>query len=417
MTEFFLVITILGCFSFFAKFFSIIERFQIPISLISSSFVLILFTLFDDLKSSTIFSTWKSWPSELIAIIFASLFLEKSENSSQSTFNEIVNEGILVWLSVLGQTIIAISLTLFVFQKFYEIPMSFAIILETGFAGGHGTAFAMKEILEKNGLKGGLEFGLFSATAGMILGIVGGIFIIIKEGKKIRENSIVSEKFSISYFSLIFSGTLIFIAYFIGKLLQATFQSYSTPIPVLPLFVYALFGSILLKFLLKISKQEYLLDNSSNSLIASIVMEILIFTGISTMNLQIILKFLIPLLILFGFGFLWNLFCHFVLSKKLIHNNYRFELSLINFGMLNGTTATGLMLWKMTDPSMKSKAGKIYAAASPFSAPLIGGGILTLSYPFLLTNFNPNLILFILISVWFSLFFFGKHLLKKIQKF
>ncbi|MCC6275046.1 MAG: hypothetical protein IT569_04255, partial [Leptospiraceae bacterium] len=144
MIEFFLAITILGTFSLLIRFIPYFKRFQIPVALISSTFVLAIFTAFSDLKNSFVFTTWKSWPSELIAIIFASLFLEKSDDSEKSTLNEILNEGILVWLSVLGQTIIAISLTIFLFQRFYEIPSSFAMVLETGFAGGHGTAFVMQ---------------------------------------------------------------------------------------------------------------------------------------------------------------------------------------------------------------------------------------------------------------------------------
>ncbi len=416
MIEFFLAITILGTFSLLIRFIPYFKRFQIPVALISSTFVLAIFTAFSDLKNSFVFTTWKSWPSELIAIIFASLFLEKSDDSEKSTLNEILNEGILVWLSVLGQTIIAISLTIFLFQRFYEIPSSFAMVLETGFAGGHGTAFVMQEPLEKSGLSGGLELGLFSATMGLILGILGGIFLIQKEGRMIREESDEDEKIQISIHSVFVSASLIFLSFFFGKFLHFIFQSYQSKIPTLPLFIYALFGSLVLKNILKITKLDYILDNSANSFVASIVMEILIFTGISTMDLNIILNFLFPLLILFSAGFIWNIFCHFVLSKKLIHKNYRFELSLINFGMLNGTTATGLMLWKMADPMMKSKAPRVYAAAAPLSSPFVGGGVLTLTLPFILTKFDPYFTLFALIAFWFGLFFFGKEIFKKIHK-
>ena len=117
------------------------------------------------------------------------------------------------------------------------------------------------------------------------------------------------------------------------------------------------------------------------------------------MNLQVISEALFPMLILFGMGFTWNLFCHYYIRKKLLPEDISFELSILNFGMLNGTTAIGLMLLKMIDPELKSRAIKIYAESAPLTSPVIGGGALTLSLPYLISTLGAATVIGILFFI------------------
>ena len=56
--------------------------------------------------------------------------------------------------------------------------------------------------------------------------------------------------------------------------------------------------------------------------------------------------------------------------------------------MSTGTTAQGLMLLRIIDKDLGSGAAEDYALAAPLSAPFIGGGIVTLSLPYLLMKFH-----------------------------
>ena len=49
--------------------------------------------------------------------------------------------------------------------------------------------------------------------------------------------------------------------------------------------------------------------------------------------------------------------------------------------MSTGTTATGFVLLRVVDPDLETDAPEDYALASPFSAPFIGGGLMTTLLP------------------------------------
>ncbi|MCE9499943.1 MAG: hypothetical protein K8R21_05525, partial [Leptospira sp.] len=364
MSSLFAALVILGLFSFITKKIKFLDKYRIPVSLSSSILVLIFFTVLPEYKNSTIFVDWKSWPEQLIALVFASLFLEKNETTEKASPREIILEGVLVWISVLGQSVLGIFLTLLIFGPVFGLPPAFGMVLETGFAGGHGTAFAMEKSFESNGLAGGLEFGLFSATVGLIAGIAGGIYLIHREGKLGEISKEDFPEIALEPSAFLIGFLLLFSAYFAGVFFKSIVSYVYPEAPGLPLFVYALIAGVLLKSFLKFIKQDGLINNTIIGFITTIVMEILIFAGIATINLKVITDSLIPLLLLFAAGFFWNLFTLRFLSKLLIKHSYRFHLNIINFGMLNGTTATGLMLWKMADPDLKSQAPKIYAAAA-----------------------------------------------------
>ncbi|HNI88936.1 MAG TPA: sodium/glutamate symporter, partial [Leptospiraceae bacterium] len=370
MIHFFITIVILGIASVVTQKIDILKRYRIPVSLTSSLIVLAFFTGFPSLKELPIYATWKTWPSIFIALIFAALFLERSEGKQvTSEIRESLGETYLVWITIVGQMVVGLFLSLILFKPFFNLPLAFTSVLETGFAGGHGTAVAMNQSYIDNGLPNGQEYGLFSATVGLILGIVGGIILIRRE----RGAGIVKEeegdKLNLDPLKVIITLTLIFGAFLIGSLLKEnilhlldyiqadSFLSIlKRLIPSLPLFVYALIGGVLVKAFLKLIQQENLIENSIINLASNVFMELLIFSGIASIDMKVISDAIVPLAILFSIGFIWNVFCHYYVRPKLIKDEYSFELSLINFGMVNGTTGIGLMLMKMVDPECKTKA-------------------------------------------------------------
>lgn len=421
MIHFFITIVILGLTSVITNKIEILKKYRIPVSLTSSLIVLAMFTGIPEWKSLPIYATWKSWPGIFIALIFAALFLERNEGKHiSSNYKEWLGETALVWITILGQSVVGLTLCLFLFKPFFDLPLAFTSVLETGFAGGHGTAVAMNQSFLDNGLPNGQEYGLFSATVGLILGIIGGIIIIKRE----RGTGIIVEeeddKVRVDPSRAIITLTLIFGAFLIGSFMKdnvinllayigedSALAILKRLVPSLPLFVYALIGGVILKSFLKIIKQEHLINNAVINLASNVFMELLIFSGIASIDMKVISDAIIPLGILFSAGFLWNVFCHYYVRTKLIKDEYSFELSLINFGMVNGTTGIGLMLMKMVDPECKTKALKVYAEAAPFTSPFIGGGVLTLSLPYLLNIINPYLILFLFILIMLAMFYGG----------
>ena len=86
---------------------------------------------------------------------------------------------------------------------------------------------------------------------------------------------------------------------------------------------------------------------------------------------------------------IWTAICLMVISRRVLPKSHWFQLGLINYGMSTGVTATGFVLLRIVDPELKTEAAKEYAIAAPFSAPFIGGGLLTFSLPLLVLERVP----------------------------
>ncbi len=117
-----------------------------------------------------------------------------------------------------------------------------------------------------------------------------------------------------------------------------------------------------------------------------IVLDLLILSAIATMNLSIIGKSLDIIVVYSLGGILTSLFA-FIISPFFVGEHP--EISLINYGMSTGTTATGLMLlnsYRTINDRSYQLAILVYGSAAPMSAPFIGGGIISLLIPLLIKN-------------------------------
>jgi glutamate:Na+ symporter, ESS family len=156
-----------------------------------------------------------------------------------------------------------------------------------------------------------------------------------------------------------------------------------------PLFIYTLFGGLLLAQLLVSAGRADLMDRASSSRITGITMDLLVVAAITTLNLEAVAAFLIPVSILFVGGAIWSAFCLFVLAPRILARSHWFELGLINYGMSTGVTATGFILLRLVDPQLRTEAAKHYALAAPLSAPFVGGGVITIGLPLLVLQRVP----------------------------
>ena len=123
---------------------------------------------------------WKTWPGWLISVVFAGLLLERQGRPVQQSLRLAAREGIVVWIVVLGQTTVGLLVTWLIIQRFAGVPDAFGMLIEVGFAGGHGTAAAMGQILESDivGLADGTDLGTFMATVGLVFSVLSGIVYV-----------------------------------------------------------------------------------------------------------------------------------------------------------------------------------------------------------------------------------------------
>lgn len=149
----------------------------VPASIVGGMAGLVI-VQFSGATDSALVNELKSWPGFLIAVVFAGMLLERQGKPLGNSLRTAAREGIVVWCIVLGQTAVGLWCTWLLIQPFYTVPNSFGMLIETGFAGGHGTAAAMTAVYDSVGLKDGGDLGLFMATIGLVFSVLSGVFYV-----------------------------------------------------------------------------------------------------------------------------------------------------------------------------------------------------------------------------------------------
>ena len=120
-----------------------------------------------------------SWPGLLIAVVFAGLLMERPGKKFKEAIVAASRQGIVVWIIVFGQAFVGLLAAALFIAPFYDIPPSFGQLIETGFAGGHGTAAAMGEVFtETQNFPIGQDLAFLFATGGLVYGVISGIFFV-----------------------------------------------------------------------------------------------------------------------------------------------------------------------------------------------------------------------------------------------
>ena len=389
--------------------------------------------------TQSIASTLQQWPGFLISIVFAGMLLERKPAPIKESAEGVARQGLMVWIIVLGQTAIGLLATWMLIQPFYDVPNAFGMLIETGFAGGHGTAAAMGEVFKHPTIRlnAGLELGTLVATVGLVYGIVTGIAwinVAIRLGwvRQIvarypdasrRDNEDADPMEPIGYSvirrdaidPLLIQVVWLTLAFGIGMLLQWIVASaaawwdasYSaaaaedaaaqqladrlTASSVLdfPLFIYTLFGGLAVRRTMESLGHGRLIDGATINRLTSAAMDILVVAAIASLNLVATKALLLPLIVLLTGGAIWSTVCLLVIARRVLPREHWFQLGLINYGMSTGTTATGFVLLRIIDPELESGAAEDYALAAPLSAPFIGGGILTVALPLVVLQQIP----------------------------
>ena len=158
------------------------RKLYIPASVIAGGLGLLAVQFSGNLIVPTIVKwapTAASLAGWLIAVVFAGMLLERSPPWRES-LSRVGRQGLMVWVIVSGQTAVGLLVTWLLIQPFNDVPNSLGMLIETGFAGGHGTAAAMGQVFAHPtiDLQGGLDLGILMATCGLVYGIVSGILWI-----------------------------------------------------------------------------------------------------------------------------------------------------------------------------------------------------------------------------------------------
>lgn len=379
-----------------------------------------------------------SYPSFLVVLLFATLFLgkRKKRHSIKSMIEHAGDTLFFNLASLVGQYGFALLFGMVILSPLFpELPKAFSIMLPAGFIGGHGTAAAIGEVFGKHGWAEALSIGYVSATVGVLFGVFGGMLLInigtrkgwtrivksmqsMPQGMKtgfIEESergSLGKETVSPNaldpitwHFAIVLSTAVI--AFYLSDLLQSFFPgAYQIPVFCIAL----LLGALLQKIFNLLQFGQYV-DRHFMHRIGSWVTDYLVAFGIATITLKVVVKFAAPLALLFAFGSLFTISLMWFVGRK-IFRNFWFERSLFMYGWNTGTVATSVVLLRIIDPDMRSQIIEDFGLAYILIAfveilivstlpPLLAHGIIFWPMICLLVAFAACIILSRILVGWF----------------
>lgn len=314
----------------------------------------------------------------LIAMVFAATPIG-DEPMSKNSIRGIggffyQNTGIMMFQYAFGML-----LTVFVLNRIWPgLNNGFGLIYATGFYGGHGTAAAVGAMYKELGNDEFFDLANASATVGLVLGILVGVMIInwatrkgytnyVKSPKdlpeEIRTGLIPPEKqknagkITISNMSLdplVFHLAIILVATFAGRLFSRFVKNHISWLDI-PVFVSALAFGYILQFVLRTIKADKFVDRATVQRISGSAVDFLVVSAISALKISTVAANWAPLLITFVLGLTVNILWLLWVSKYTSSQDW-FERGIMNFGRSNGVVATGVLLCRVVDPEMRSRA-------------------------------------------------------------
>lgn len=298
-------------------------------------------------------------------------------------------------MSIIGAVqLIAGFTTQILFKSTNGMYQTFGWELSLGFTGGHGTAGLVGQILNSMNLpywETAQGVAVTTATFGIVGGILIGITLIniasrkgwtkvIKKPGQIpyifkrgyetdvtKQNSIGRETtISTSIDTIAFHSSVIILGCYISYLLLNTLKTYNVPLlSSISVWAYAILIMFGINYIINKLKIDYLVDSKVKSKIAGCLTDFAVTAAISSLPVQAVATFIVPILVMVVLGFIGTLLV-IPLCKRFI-NNYWFEYCMSIFGMSTGVFLTGLMLLRICDPNLETPVLANFSLAYAFT--------------------------------------------------
>lgn len=323
-----------------------------------------------------------SYAGVIVILVFASVGLNGFSFSAKDMKRDIRRMGSLASYKMLAlslQIFIPVILSILFISKAYpEINKGFGLILGAGFYGGHGTAAAIGPSFAKLGWADGTDLAMTSATIGMLVGIFGGLIAIrwgvnngytrfIKDFSEIDDEartgliklenrvSIGSDTVSPTALDpLAFHIALLLVPSGAGYLLNKFISnSYGLEIPTFTLAFLVALGMFFLLGRGEKGVYKYI-DSRLITRLGSAATDYLVFFGVASIKLTVVIKYAVPFLSLLIIGTAIVALMLRFLGPSMNYENW-FERSIFVFGYSTGVFAIGLTLLRIVDPNNKSK--------------------------------------------------------------
>jgi len=369
----------------------ILQRLFLPASVIGGFLGLALGPNGADfLRLSEVFSIY---PSILIALIFAALPFASEPVNIRGASRQLKDMWAFSSMATLSQWGLGILFTVVLLQPIWSnLNPGFGAILASGFVGGHGTAAAVGETFRGLDWPEATSLAMTSATVGILSSIIGGMAWIkwgtscghakfvprfrdlpeeLRTGMVEEENRSSVGKETVasnSIDTLAFHFCLVCCAAVGGYFLSA-WAGKVLPQFRLPVFCVAYVVSLVFVRVLRTTGGSRYVDRRTVTHLAGGLTDILVVFGIASIKIAVVIKYALPLALLFVFGIALCSFIFFWLGPRFFETHW-FEKSLFTWGWITGVTALGITLLRIVDPENRSRALNDFALAYLFVVPI-----------------------------------------------
>ena len=303
-----------------------IQRFFIPASMLAGFMGLAFRYVFPGFLPMS--DSIGSYPGMLIMVIFAAVGINGFTMNKGGSKGDVARMSSYLSYKMVAQVIqygLVPTFSILVISNLWpEINYGFGLLLAAGFSGGHGTAAAVGSSFANLGFPDALDIGQTCATVGILAGVFGGMFFIklgTKKGwtKYIKDFSYLSGELktglippenrpalakattsSVVLDPLAWHFAILLTAAGAGRLLYQFF--YDTFNFDGPSYLYSFLVALVMFAVFKKTGVEQYIDPDLTNRISGTCTDYLVFFGIASIDLGIIVKYAMPLLVLLLFG-------------------------------------------------------------------------------------------------------------------
>lgn len=371
----------------------LVQKFFVPASMIAGFIALALGN--QGLNVLPFSGSIGDYPGALIILIFAAVGMNGFSFSKKEFKSELDRVGSYFSYKVLAQAIQFAFAPLFgvlvISQLFPEINYGFGFLLASGFSGGHGTAAAVGSKMAELGFTDATDIGMTCATVGILSGIFGGLFFIkigTKRGwtKYIESFQYISGDLKTGLIrdedkrgsmgrETVASVVLDPLAWHLALLLVASGAGFlangwiknATGLD-LPSYLLAFIIAIVMFLCFQKTGVGHYIDNTVISRISGTATDYLVFFGIASIKISVIVEYAVPLLMLLLFGMVLVVLTLMYFGPAMNKGSW-FERSLFVWGYSTGVFAIGFILLRIVDPENKSKTLNNTALTGPLTTP------------------------------------------------
>lgn len=331
---------------------------------------------------------------------FIALSLKVPEKDTSETALTGAKSGALIVGTYLVQAVAGLIITMTLAYTFMpDLFKASGVLLPMAYGQGPGQANNIGTLYEQSGMAGGKSFGLSLAAMGFLCACICGVIylnVLSKKGKLKRvkdkrniSGSVTVDAYqhaneipiaeSIDKFSIQFA--LVGMVYLLTFLLTLGIESLAGLISdelknTVSSFVWGfnfILGSLVAIIVrscitglrkTKLMTRQYQ-NNYLLSRISGLAFDLMIITGIASIDISDLKGYWVPFILLSVVGGLVTfLYLKFLCNK--IYPNYKYEAFLGMFGMLTGTISSGVLLLREIDPEFETPASNQLVVGSSF---------------------------------------------------